>query len=332
MGRQRAAQVDASTIGRVLADEEDSRSSLDRDQATKLLVDLHERLSVVKAKAVSALHAIDGVPGGFAAESDATLALSALGRYAPHEDAIVHMDEEAGHVAVLHAKVRAFDDVLGSVSREIGAHYPEGATALDALRSAYESLFREIPAAPGATDSMLGSPSLMHAPSLPSLARLPSSAVGEPPIAVARGARYCSTLVRAVRTAAGDVATRLSPTVTLWARGYKTSMLKRDLVAGVTIGLFHLPQGLAYATLAGLPLEYGLYAGMAPAIVYATFGTSRQGTIGPQSIVSLLISAAMATQPVASPADYVRQVPVRADVCCIGDRAGTIKWLKLDLI
>lgn len=72
---------------------------------------------------------------------------------------------------------------------------------------------------------------------------------------------------------------------------YDKSVLKGDLNAGVTVGIMLIPQGMAYAILAGLPPVYGLYASIIPLVIYALFGTSRQLAIGPVAMVSLLVVA-----------------------------------------
>ncbi|MEL7122793.1 MAG: solute carrier family 26 protein [Bacteroidota bacterium] len=74
-----------------------------------------------------------------------------------------------------------------------------------------------------------------------------------------------------------------------WLPKYQKSYLKGDIVAGITVGIMLIPQGMAYALLAGLPPIYGLYAGIVPLFLYAFFGTSRQLSVGPTALVSLLI-------------------------------------------
>ena len=76
-----------------------------------------------------------------------------------------------------------------------------------------------------------------------------------------------------------------------WLPKYGTAELKGDLAAGLTVGVMLIPQGMAYAMLAGLPPIYGLYASILPLILYAIFGTSRQLAVGPVAMVSLLIAA-----------------------------------------
>ena len=73
-----------------------------------------------------------------------------------------------------------------------------------------------------------------------------------------------------------------------WLPSYKKEWLKGDLGAGLTVGVMLIPQGMAYASIAGLPAVYGLYASIVPIIIYALFGTSRQLAVGPVAMVSLL--------------------------------------------
>ena len=79
-----------------------------------------------------------------------------------------------------------------------------------------------------------------------------------------------------------------------WAPRYQRSDLRSDLAAGVTVGAMLVPQAMAYALLAGLPPEVGLYAATIPVLIYAFFGTSRQLAVGPVAIVSLLTASSLA--------------------------------------
>ncbi|MEX0844762.1 MAG: solute carrier family 26 protein [Balneolaceae bacterium] len=76
-----------------------------------------------------------------------------------------------------------------------------------------------------------------------------------------------------------------------WMKTYSGNEAKGDLNAGITVGIMLIPQGMAYAMLAGLPPIYGLYASIVPLILYAIFGTSRQLAVGPVAMVSLLVLA-----------------------------------------
>ena len=78
-----------------------------------------------------------------------------------------------------------------------------------------------------------------------------------------------------------------------WLSNYKKDWLKGDLGAGLTVGVMLIPQGMAYASIAGLPAVYGLYASIIPLLIYAIFGTSRQLAVGPVAMVSLLTATAI---------------------------------------
>jgi len=77
-----------------------------------------------------------------------------------------------------------------------------------------------------------------------------------------------------------------------WGRRYDRSTLTSDLVAAAIVTIMLIPQSLAYAMLAGLPPEVGLYASILPIIAYAIFGTSRTLAVGPVAVVSLMTLAA----------------------------------------
>src|SRR5210317_683078 len=79
-----------------------------------------------------------------------------------------------------------------------------------------------------------------------------------------------------------------------WLPNYKKSWLKGDIEAGLTVGIMLVPQGIAYAMIAGLPPIYGLYTAMIPQIVYAIFGTSRQLSVGPVAMDSLIVASGVA--------------------------------------
>ncbi|XP_059003300.1 sodium-independent sulfate anion transporter isoform X3 [Mustela lutreola] len=75
-----------------------------------------------------------------------------------------------------------------------------------------------------------------------------------------------------------------------WLPNYSLRWLKMDLVAGLSVGLTVVPQALAYAEVAGLPPQYGLYSAFMGCFVYFFLGTSRDVTLGPTAIMSLLVS------------------------------------------
>ena len=78
-----------------------------------------------------------------------------------------------------------------------------------------------------------------------------------------------------------------------WTAGFQRSWLSADLVAGIALGVVMIPQGMAYAELAGVPAVAGLYATMAAIIGYAILGSSRQLVVGPDSSTSTLVAAAL---------------------------------------
>ena len=84
--------------------------------------------------------------------------------------------------------------------------------------------------------------------------------------------------------------TRLLPD---WLRSYPRDALRGDLSAGLIVAVMLVPQGMAYAMLAGLPPVVGLYASIAPLLAYAALGSSRQLAVGPVAMVSLLVAGAV---------------------------------------
>ena len=76
-----------------------------------------------------------------------------------------------------------------------------------------------------------------------------------------------------------------------WLPKYKKEQLGGDISAGITVGVMLIPQGMAYALIAGLPPVYGLYAAIVPQLIYVIFGTSRQLAVGPVAMDSLLVAS-----------------------------------------
>ena len=87
--------------------------------------------------------------------------------------------------------------------------------------------------------------------------------------------------------------TKLFPFL-LWIKDLKNpKVLKADTLAGITVALVIIPQSMAYAQLAGLGPQYGLYASFFPVMIAALMGSSRQLSTGPVAVVSLLTAAAL---------------------------------------
>jgi len=76
-------------------------------------------------------------------------------------------------------------------------------------------------------------------------------------------------------------------------KDYSKGLFQQDLIAGITVGVMLVPQGMAYAYLAGMPPIYGLYAGLVPLIAYAFFGSSRHLSVGPVAVSALLVYAGL---------------------------------------
>ena len=78
-----------------------------------------------------------------------------------------------------------------------------------------------------------------------------------------------------------------------WGRRYNRSLLTADGVAALVVTLMLIPQSLAYALLAGLPAQAGLYASMAPLVLYALMGSSGTLAVGPAAVTSLMTAASV---------------------------------------
>lgn len=90
-----------------------------------------------------------------------------------------------------------------------------------------------------------------------------------------------------------------------WLPNYNKSLFKGDLVAGLTVGIILIPQGIAYALIAGLPPIYGLYCALVPQVMYAIFGSSRQVAIGPVAMDSLIVATGVSTVALAGSESYI---------------------------
>ena len=90
-----------------------------------------------------------------------------------------------------------------------------------------------------------------------------------------------------------------------WLPNYNSSRLKGDFIAGITVSIILIPQGIAYALIAGLPPIYGLYCALVPQLVYAIFGSSRQVAIGPVAMDSLIVATGVSTLALAGSDSYI---------------------------
>ena len=97
--------------------------------------------------------------------------------------------------------------------------------------------------------------------------------------------------------------TRTVP-VLKWLPSYNRKWLKFDLIAGITLAMFAIPDNMAYATLAGLPPEYGLYAGIMAPLGYFIFASSRQASVGPSSSEALMVGLFLGALAISSFSQY----------------------------
>lgn len=108
---------------------------------------------------------------------------------------------------------------------------------------------------------------------------------------------------------------------TRWLFRYRRSDLPSDLVAGIVTAIMLIPQSMAYAQLAGLPPQVGLYASVVPLIIYALLGTSGQLSVGPVAITSLLVFSGVSAMAEPGSARYLQLVLILAMI------VGAIKLL-----
>jgi len=90
-----------------------------------------------------------------------------------------------------------------------------------------------------------------------------------------------------------------------WLPNYNISLFRGDLVAGLTVGIILIPQGIAYALIAGLPPIYGLYCALMPQVMYAIFGSSRQVSVGPVAMDSLIVATGVSTLALSGSDSYI---------------------------
>lgn len=96
--------------------------------------------------------------------------------------------------------------------------------------------------------------------------------------------------------------------VPVWWHRYEKSFLRGDISAGFTIGVMLIPQGMAYALLAGMPPIYGLYASVIPALCYAYFGSSRRLAVGPAAMTCILVASAISGLAEVETEEYISYV------------------------
>lgn len=96
--------------------------------------------------------------------------------------------------------------------------------------------------------------------------------------------------------------------ILVWLPGYDKWSLKNDILAGITVAMTVIPQGMAYAGIAELPAVYGLYCGMIPPFFYTFFGTSRVLIVGPVAVLSLLLLDSLKGEASLSDSEYFAHI------------------------
>jgi SulP family sulfate permease len=117
--------------------------------------------------------------------------------------------------------------------------------------------------------------------------------------------------------------TSRSPQTHSWWRSYRRQWLARDLLAGVTVAAYMVPQVMGYAAIAGLPPIAGLWASLLPLVVYALMGTSPQLSLGPESTTALLTATTLAAMSDGDPdqlAAVAATLAVVTGLVCIAAR------------
>jgi high affinity sulfate transporter 1 len=109
-----------------------------------------------------------------------------------------------------------------------------------------------------------------------------------------------------------------------WVPTYEARWLRSDLLAGITLGAYALPEGVAYASLASLPPQVGIYGYLLGGIGYALFGSSRHLAIGPTSAISLMVGASVAPLALGDPMRFAQLATLAAFMAAA---LFTLAWL-----
>ncbi|EKQ51851.1 MAG: high affinity sulfate transporter 1 [Methanobacterium sp. Maddingley MBC34] len=118
--------------------------------------------------------------------------------------------------------------------------------------------------------------------------------------------------------------------ITNWARNYNKEWLRPDIIAGITVGAFLIPESIAYVSLANLPPEIGLYSAMVAVFVYVIFGTSRQLSVGPLSTLSILVGSTLGSLMIPNATQYAM---IASLVAVIAGLLAILSWvLRLGFI
>jgi MFS superfamily sulfate permease-like transporter/uncharacterized membrane protein len=196
---------------------------------------------------------------------------------------------------VTHIKADVFAGFIREVIDSVSTTDPETAAALEKLQSAHSTLFlqtAQTTAAAGTAKTTQSAETGKHDSAAGgSLCKSDSSWGREGDDTVDAGSEHSQELAMLV-TRFRSMLRQLIPGVLLWMPAYQwRRQLKADVVAGVTLAIMGLPQGLAYASLVGVDPVHGIFTVIFPPLIYSVLGHSRQGAVGPMSIPCLIIAA-----------------------------------------
>ena len=93
-----------------------------------------------------------------------------------------------------------------------------------------------------------------------------------------------------------------------WLKTYTKASLSRDFIAGIIVAIMLVPQSMAYALLAGVPAEYGLYCAIIPTLLYSFLGSSRHLSVAPAALISILVASSVSNLQPESDAQYLQYV------------------------
>lgn len=113
--------------------------------------------------------------------------------------------------------------------------------------------------------------------------------------------------------------------ITKWARSYNRDWLRPDIIAGITLGAFTIPEVIAFVSLANLPPEVGLYSALVALLIYVIFGSSRHLSIGPTSTISILVGSTLGSLLIVNATQYLMMASL------IAVAAGTLALISWTL-
>lgn len=111
-----------------------------------------------------------------------------------------------------------------------------------------------------------------------------------------------------------------------WLPNYNKTYLSSDVISGITVAFMIIPQGMAYALIAGLPPVYGLYAGLVPLLIYAILGSTKQVAVGPVALDSMIVAAGLGMMSISGVENYIAMaILMTLMIGCIQLLLGTFK-------